>query len=48
MSLSLMRAKPSIDEPSNMISLLYAFSSWLNGNSTHFGIPRTSTNWSWR
>src|SRR6266705_5685702 len=39
------RTKPSIDEPSNMMSPSSAFSNWLSGTSTFLLTPRMSVNW---
>src|SRR6266487_2397806 len=43
---SSIRTKPSIDEPSNMMSPSSAFSNWLSGTSTFLLTPRMSVNWS--
>ena len=48
MSDSSMRVKPSIEEPSNMISPSSAFSNWLVGTSTFLLWPWMSVNWSRR
>src|SRR5690606_29808730 len=48
MSDSSMRAKPMIEEPSNMISPSRAFSNWERGTSTFLICPRMSENWSLR
>jgi hypothetical protein len=45
MSDSSMRVKPSIEEPSNMISPSSAFSNWLAGTSTFLLCPLMSVNW---
>src|SRR2546426_2045830 len=45
MSDSSIRTKPSIDEPSNMMSPSRAFSNWLSGTSTFLLTPRMSVNW---
>src|SRR5687767_501714 len=45
MSLSSIRTKPSIDEPSNMISPSSALANWLLGTSTFLLTPRMSVNW---
>src|SRR2546425_1075772 len=45
MSDSSIRTKPSIDEPSNMMSPSSAFSNWLWGTSTFLLMPRMSVNW---
>src|SRR5712664_1124037 len=45
MSDSSIRTKPSIDEPSNMMSPSSAFSNWLWGTSTFLLTPRMSVNW---
>src|SRR6266567_6984223 len=45
MSDSSIRTKPSIEEPSNMISPSSAFSNWLSGSSTFLLTPRMSVNW---
>src|SRR5256885_7367159 len=44
MSDSSIRTKPSIDEPSNMMSPSSAFSNWLAGTSTFLLTPRMSVN----
>src|SRR6266566_4344490 len=48
MSDSSIRTKPSMDEPSNMMSPSSAFSNWLSGTSTFLLTPRISVNWSRR
>src|SRR5712692_2099067 len=45
MSDSAIRAKPSMDEPSNHLPWLMQSSSWLAGMVTLFTTPRTSVNW---
>src|SRR6266550_6804280 len=45
MSDSSIRTKPSIEEPSNMMSPSSAFSNWLSGTSTFLLTPRMSVNW---
>src|SRR5881409_1342829 len=44
MSDSSIRTKPSMDEPSNMMSPSSAFSNWLSGTSTFLLTPRMSVN----
>ncbi len=41
---SSIRTNPSIDEPSNIISLSSTFSNWLIGTSTFLIVPRISEN----
>ena len=44
MSDSSIRTKPSIEEPSNIISLSSTFSNWLTGTSTFLIVPKISVN----
>ena len=41
---SSIRTNPSIEEPSNIISLSNTFSNWLTGTSTFFIVPKISVN----
>src|SRR5437899_6816008 len=45
MSDSSIRTKPSIDDPSSMMSPSSAFANWLSGTSTFLLTPRMSVNW---
>ena len=46
-SLSAIRVKPSIDEPSNQVPCLTEPSSWWIGIVTALTMPMMSVNWSW-
>ena len=46
MSDSSIRQKPSIEDPSNQIPSVRAFSAWAAGMATFFGSPWISENWS--